>query len=274
MDTYTDFLQTKIIVSEHSGFDVDVNAISWCLMDHQTDAVQWALRLGRALVAMSFGLGKTRIQIELARLIHERTGKRFLVVCPLAVKQQFQYEDGPALGTEWTYVRTDDEIARADTPYLITNYERVRDGDIDPRKHDFAGVSLDEGSVLRSLGTKTAQIFKDVFHDVPYRFVCTATPAPNDYKELIYFAEFLDVMDHGQALTRFFKRDPQKAGHLMLMPSQEEKFWLWVASFPPFLFLPLPRVAPPEGHVEPRRESGEGRGEVNSDDIDAETEEQ
>ena len=79
---------------------------------------------------------------------------------------------------------------------------------------------------------------KKVFKNVPYRYISTATPAPNEYKELIYYAEFLGIMDHGQALTRFFKRDSNHAGHLTLMPSQEENFWMWVASWALFLSKP------------------------------------
>lgn len=205
---------------------------------HQSDAIRWAANLGKALIAMKFGLGKTRIQCELARLIHQRTQAPFLVICPLGVKTQFSEEDGPLLGMKWQYVRTDEEVQAAKTPYLITNYERVRDGDINPDKHDFAGVSLDEGSVLRHLGNKTSDVFKQVFADVPYRFVCTATPAPNEYKELIYYAEFLGVMDHGQALTRWFKRDSSQAGHLTIHPHHEKDFWMWVSSWALFLYTP------------------------------------
>jgi DNA modification methylase len=210
------------------------------LFPHQRDAVRWALSRERALLALSFGLGKTRIQISLAKALHELTGDPFLIVCPLGVKHQFAEEDGPAMGTVWDYVRTDHELraCRERTPYLITNYERVRDGNIDPRRHNLAGVCLDEGSVLRSLGSKTYQVFQDAFAETPFRFVCTATPSPNNYRELIYYAEFLCVMDKGQALTRFFKRNPDKAGDLTLMPQHEESFWLWVSSWALFLNKP------------------------------------
>jgi DNA modification methylase len=235
---YQSFLESKIELasrSDRNSFDVEIEND---LFPHQADAVRWALRIGHALIAMSFGLGKTRIQISLAKVLTERIGNPFLIVCPLGVKHQFQEEDGPALDTTWRYVRTDEEVNRADTPFLITNYERVRDGQIDPRKHKLCGVSLDEGSVLRSLGSKTYQIFQEVFRHTQYRFVCTATPSPNRYRELIYYAEFLGVMDKGQALTRWFKRNPDKAGDLTLMPQHEEAFWLWVASWALFLNKP------------------------------------
>jgi DNA modification methylase len=236
--SYRQFIEGKITVAERAGFEVDPAELHPSTMPHQRDAILWAARLGRALIAMSFGLGKTHIQIELARLIHERTGKRFLVVCPLGVKHQFAEEDGPRLGVRWLYVRTDAEIQAATSPYLITNYERVRDGDITPARHDLAGVSLDEGSVLRSLGSKTYQTFNVAFAGVPFRFIATATPAPNRYKELIHYAEFLNIMDRGQALTRWFKRDTAKAGNLTIHPHHERDFWLWVASWALFLYTP------------------------------------
>lgn len=140
-DPYLEFIKSKITVASREGFDVrDVHP---SLMPHQCDAVTWAAGLGRALIAMSFGLGKSRIQIELARQVHQHTGQPFLIVCPLGVKHQFINEDGPEMGTRWQYVRNDAEALAAGTPYLITNYERVRDGNITPAFIDtIGGVSL------------------------------------------------------------------------------------------------------------------------------------
>ncbi len=235
---YREFLESKIVVAHRDGFDVSAMDIHPECFPHQKDAIKWAAGLGRALIAMSFGLGKTRIQCELARLIHLQTGKKFMVICPLGVKHQFVNEDGPILGVNWQYCTSDDDIKNSQTPFIITNYERVRDGNITPALHDFAGVSLDEGSVLRSLGSKTYQVFIDLLKDIPYRYVATATPAPNEYKEIIHYAEFLGVMDRGQALTRWFKRDSAKAGHLTIHPIHEHDFWMWVASWALFLFTP------------------------------------
>jgi hypothetical protein len=128
MSDYEQFLRGKIQIADRTGFEVRAEELHAGNFPHQNDAIVWAAGLGRALIAMSFGLGKTRIQAELARLIHERTGQRFLVVCPLGVKHQFAEIEGPALGMVWRYVRTDAEIEACDSPYLITNYERVRDG--------------------------------------------------------------------------------------------------------------------------------------------------
>lgn len=249
---YRNFLESKIVIADRHGFDVDMEDIHPECFPHQKDAIRWAASIGRALIAMSFGLGKTRIQCELARLIHKQTGQKFLLICPLGVKHQFVFEDGPILGMSWNYCKTDEDIFNSPSPFIITNYERVRDGDITPAKHGFAGVSLDEGSVLRSLGSKTYQVFIDLLKDVPFRYVATATPAPNEYKEIIHYAEFLGVMDRGQALTRWFKRDSTKAGHLTIHPIHEHAFWDWVASWALFLFTPGDLGYSDEGYALPK----------------------
>lgn len=76
------------------------------------------------------------------------------------------------------------------------------------------------------------------FKGVPYKLVSTATPSPNKYKELIHYAGYLEVMDTGQALTRFFKRDSTKANNLTLYPHKEEEFWIWMSTWALFISLP------------------------------------
>ena len=232
--------EAKIDIHSGGGFNLTPTDLHPSLFPHQRDTVIWMLARGKALNASSFGLGKTRIALECLRQIHNRTGGKTLIVCPLGVRSQFTIEDGPAMGMHLQYVRTDAEALAVDTPYLITNYERVREGDISAAflaKH-IEAISLDEGSVLRSLGSDTQQTFEAVCRPIPYRFVCTATPSPNDYKELIYYSQFLGVMDAGQALTRWFKRDSQHAGHLTIHPHLEQEFWLWVASWALFVQKP------------------------------------
>lgn len=248
--SYKKFLESKIKLHHSAGEEITC----WPddrLFPHQRDAVTWMLKQRCALLAASFGLGKTTIQITIAKALVAYFNKPFLIVCPLGVKHQFVEEDGVRLHTDWQYVRTDDEVRAATSPYLITNYERVRDGNIDPQKHDFCGVSLDEGSVIRSLGSKTVEVFRSVFATFLYRFVCTATPSPNNYRELIYYADFLGVMDKSQALTRWFKRNPDKVGDLTLMPQHEESFWMWVASWALFLNKPSDLSYSDEGYSLP-----------------------
>lgn len=140
------------------------------------------------------------------------------------------------LGIATRFIRTDAEIDPAFEGIHLTNYESIRDGRLDPNA--FTAVSLDEASVLRSFGSKTYQTFLTLFERVRFRFVATATPSPNRFKELIHYAGFLGIMDTGQALTRWFKRDSTKANNLTLYPHKEREFWLWVASWALFLQRP------------------------------------
>lgn len=248
---YQEFLKNKVQLSTGGGLDaLDLHP---SLFPHQRDAVRWALARGKGLIAASFGMGKTRMQIELLRQVHRITGKSVLVICPLGVRQQFIYEDGPAMGCAFRYVRNDDEAQDADTPFLITNYERVRDGNLTQGfiNEYIGGVCLDEGAILGNLGTETQIQFNIVLADIPYRWVATATPAPNDYRQLIYFGDFLNAMDAGQALTRWFGRNPDEAGDLQLLPHMEQEFWLWVASFALFLDKPSDLGYSDDGYIMP-----------------------
>lgn len=235
--TYREFLESKINLATDSGFVVDRLKINPALKPHQSDAVAWALKGGRRALFEAFGLGKTVQEIEFCHLAAEHTGGRALIVLPLGVKQEFTRDAVELLGYEKPeYCRTMEEVKACDSQIVLTNYERVRDGDIDPAY--FVATSLDEASVLRSFGSKTYQTFLDKFKNVPYKLVATATPSPNKYKELIHYAGYLEVMDTGQALTRFFQRDSTKANNLTLYPNMEDEFWLWVSSWALFVTKP------------------------------------
>lgn len=250
--TYAQFLACKIDVAPLVGLDVQASQLSPALKYHQRDSVLWALRGGRRALFEAFGLGKTVMQLEWARIVAEMTGGQVLIVAPLNVRREF-YDDATHILHQQPpiYVKTQDEAdaIKARVPVVITNYERVRDGDIDPRR--FAGVTLDEAATLRSFGSKTYQVFLDKFKGVRYKLVNTATPSPNRYKELIHYAGFLEIMDTGQALTRWFKRDSTKANNLTLYPGREREFWIWCASWGLFLQKPSDLGYSDEGYSLP-----------------------
>ena len=236
-ESYMDFLKSKMVIAPKSGIPINREEISDVLKPHQRDAVYWAVVGGRRALFEAFGLGKTIQQLEWCRLIHKHKGGKMLIVCPLGVKQEFMHDARELLKMqEPVYVRNMEEVEATENWLVITNYERVRDGDIDP--HYFAGTSLDEASVLRSFGSKTYQTFLAKFQGVPFKLVSTATPSPNKYKELIHYAGYLEVMDTGQALTRFFKRDSTKANNLTLYPHKEKEFWLWLSTWSLFIQKP------------------------------------
>lgn len=236
---YETFLAGKVRFRHEHGFALDAADVHPMAMAHQRDMVTWAARKGRAALFASYGLGKTLVQLELMRAVLRQAGPeaRALIVCPLGVRQEFRH-DADMLGYEGplapTFVRRSDEVTG---PGLyLTNYESVRDGKLDPTL--FAAISLDEAAILRSYGSKTFQTFLGLCESVPYRFVATATPSPNRYKELIHYAAFLGVMDSGQALTRFFQRDSEQANNLTLYPHMEAEFFAWLHSWALFLQSP------------------------------------
>lgn len=235
--TYKEFLESKIELATDRGFVIEPEKVNKILKPHQRDAVIWALKGGRRALFESFGLGKTVQEIEFCHLAAEQCGARALIVLPLGVKQEFTRDAVDVLGYEKPeYCRTMEEVEKSTSQIVLTNYERVRDGDIRPEY--FCATSLDEASVLRSFGSKTYQTFLDKFKNVPYKLVATATPSPNKYKELIHYAGYLEVMDTGQALTRFFQRDSTKANNLKLYPNMEDEFWMWVSSWALFITKP------------------------------------
>ncbi|MEA5016140.1 MAG: DNA methyltransferase [Candidatus Limiplasma sp.] len=246
MMTYQEFLESKIQTAPLTGFEVDPSEVNPALKPHQRDGVVWAARGGCRALFEHFGLGKTIQQLEWCRLVLEREdaakpgeAHMALIVLPLGVRREFIRDAELVLGWDEPpfYVRTMAEVRERACLYaaggygniLMTNYERVRDGDIEPSF--FTAVSLDEASVLRSFGSKTYQTFLPKFRDVSYKLVSTATPSPNRYKELIHYAGYLGVMDTGQALTRFFQRDSKKANNLTLYPHKEQEFWLWLSTW-------------------------------------------
>ena len=250
-DAYLDFLRRKISMAHFAGFDVPLEAMHEKLFPHQRCIVQWAVKGGNRAIFASFGLGKSVMQCEWVRQISLQVPDGpMLIVCPLGVRQEL-IRDAAMLGLELRFIRTSAEMT-PEHRFYITNYESVRDGKLNPR--GFIAVSLDESDVLRSYGSKTYQEFLPLFEGVLFKLVNTATPSPNRFKELIHYAGFLGVMDTGQALTRFFQRDSEKAGNLTLYPHKEQEFWLWVSSWAVFVQKPSDLWFSDDGYVLPEIE--------------------
>lgn len=253
MISYEEFLKNKMAISHQSGLTISDDDINPSLYPHVRDTVKWAIAGGRRAIFSSFGMQKTVTQLEILRIIIKKEGGKGLIVCPKRVVPEFVSQGKKHLGMDVKYVRTMQEVEACETDIMITNYERVRDGAVGVRIDPdyFKVTSLDEASVLRGYGTKTYQEFLPLFQNVKYRFVATATPSPNRYKELIHYAGYLGVMDTGQALTRFFKRDSTKANNLTLYESKEPEFWLWVSTWALVLTKPSDLGYPDNGYELP-----------------------
>ena len=245
--SYDRFVEDKIVTVPFDGFEIDPREINPMLKPHQRDIVVWALRGGRRAIFAAFGLGKTFMQLEILRLIRKyQSDKPVLNVLPLGVRTDF-FADAQALNIPLRFVNRGSEVDL--DAILISNYEPIRDGKLDPKV--FGAASLDEADCLRSYGSETFQTFLPLFRDVPLRFVATATPSPNRYKELIHYAAYLGIMDSGQALTRFFQRNSEKAGDLTLYPHKVDEFWLWVHSWAIFIQRPSDLGYSDEGYELP-----------------------
>lgn len=255
VEDYQSFLEAKTPLAQPAGLPCSIDDVPTHLRTgeeikpHQRAIIKWAVEGGRRALFEAFGLGKSIQQLLICDIILDKVEQARiaagepcrpimgLIVAPLGVRREF-VADAAKLGLPLHFVKSDFEIDQFQDycGLYLTNYESVRDGKIDVSR--FTVCSLDEASVLRSYGSKTFQEFLPIFEAVPYRFVATATPSPNRYKELIHYAGFLGVMDTGQALTRFFQRNSEKANDLNLYPHKEDEFWLWVNSWAVFLQRP------------------------------------
>jgi len=232
---YLEFLLRKIPMAKFDGYEIEDRDIHRLLKPHQRACVKWAVKGGNRALFESFGLGKSLQQLEIVRITKGIAGGSGLIVCPLGVRQEFK-RDGSMIGVETRFLRRTEEFDPEFPGVWLTNYESIRDGKLDIAM--FSVCSLDEASVLRSYGSKTFQEFLPMFKAVKHKFVATATPSPNRYKELIHYSGFLGIMDSGQALTRFFQRDSTQANNLTLYPHKEKEFWIWLNSWAIFLQRP------------------------------------
>ena len=225
--TYSEFLAGKRRVVSDAGRVVDPGSLHPSLFGFQRDLTLWALRKARAAIFADTGLGKTRMQVEWARL----TGERALILAPLAVAQQ-TIREAAEMGIEVVYARHQDEAADGIT---ITNYERLER--FDPAA--FGAVVLDESSILKAFSGATKKLLVEMFAATPWRLCCTATPAPNDIEELCNHADFLGWMKPSEMRSTFFIADSR--GEFMryrLKRHAREAFYRWLASWAMAVRLP------------------------------------
>lgn len=214
---YQEFLDSKRITVEATGIDVaDINP---ALFPFQGDITRWALKKGKAAIFAGTGLGKTAMQLSYA----DNIPGDVLILAPLAVSQQ-TVREGAKFGITVTYCRSQEDVRPG---INITNYEMLHKFKLD----HFAGVVLDESSILKSFDGKMRNMIIESFANTPYKLACTATPAPNDHMELGNHAEFLGVMTRTEMLSMFFVHDGGDTSKWRLKGHAVQKFWEWVASW-------------------------------------------
>lgn len=231
---YHEFLKSKSQDGNNYGFPACF--VPEFLFDFQKHLVEWALLKGRAAIFADCGLGKTPIQLVWAENIVRKTRGNVLIVAPLAVSSQTTRE-GEKFGIQ--VKRSTD--GKPHNGITITNYERLHYFSPD----DFQGVVCDESSCLKNFDGIRKGIITEFLRTRPYRLLCTATAAPNDYIELGTTSEALGELGFMDMLGRFFKNDqnslhPTSQRHEKGMLTQnkwrfkkhaELPFWRWVGSW-------------------------------------------
>ncbi len=220
---YKEFIESKKIQPVISGFDVDENNLNKNLFDFQRAIVKWALKRGRSAIFADTGLGKTLMQSSWADHVCKHTGGDVLIFAPLCVATQ-TVSEGEKFGISINYCRHQDGIKPG---INIANYEMMDSFDLS----SFAGVVLDESSIIKNRDGKTRNAIIERCQSVPYRLSCTATPSPNDFMELGNQVEFLGIMTMTEMLAMYFVNDAGDTGTWILKGHGKAKFWEWMATW-------------------------------------------
>lgn len=254
---YEDFLAGKQHIPPSCGFEVDKPAMNIHMFEWQKDITRWALRKGRAALFEECGNGKTIQQLEFADQVAKREGMPVLIVAPLTVGAQTMRE-AQKFGYSAAICRTQADVIPG---INITNYEMLQHFD----GRSFAGVVLDESSILKNYTGKMRNQIIEMFKDTPYRLSCTATPSPNDYMELGNQVEFLGIMSRTEMLVTYFIHDGSDTSKWRLKGHAEDRFWEWVSTWAVVLTCPGDLGYPNDGYILPSLNMTEHIVEVKSD---------
>ena len=230
---YNDFINSKSQLDFNNGFEPIF--MPDYLFDFQKGLVEWATLKGRAAILADCGLGKTPMQLVWAENIIRKTNGNVLIVTPLSVGHQTVRE-----AEKFGIKAERSNNGKAFKGITITNYERLHLFD----DNDFVGVVCDESSILKNFNGARKKIVTEFMKKKPYRLLCTATAAPNDYIELGTSSEALGVMGYIDMLGRFFKNTQsncalktqyrQRGDHMpqwMFKKHAEQPFWKWICSW-------------------------------------------
>jgi len=224
---YLDFINNK----KHSigDFGFSANFIPDCAFDFQKFVIEKAIRKGRTALFLDTGLGKTLVQLSIAKNIVNHTNKKVLILTPLAVGHQFIKEAKDRDITDDIEMSKDGKHTKK---IVVCNYERLHYFD----EKDFECVILDESSILKNFDGKIKNSITLFIKKIPYRFLSTATPSPNDFIELGTSSEALGYMGYMDMLGKFFKNNQNSVDSnnrnigekFYLKPHAEKSFFAWV----------------------------------------------
>lgn len=224
---YLEFIKSKTHSTGEFGFDPKFYPD--CAFDFQKYIIDRAVRKGRMAIFADTGLGKTLIQLAIARNIIEHTNKKVLILTPLAVGFQFVQEcKKHGISDDIEQIESGDHSSKI----VVCNYERLHY--LDP--NDFICVMCDESSILKNSKGKTKNQIVSFMRKMPYRYLSTATPSPNDFIELGTSSEALGYMGYMDMLSKFFKNNQNTSDSnaknigekFYLKPHAERDFFAWV----------------------------------------------
>lgn len=219
--TYKEFLAKKIKSIDETGFDIQDEMLNNNLFPFQRYIVKTALKKGRYAIFADCGLGKTLMQLEWANQVNKNTNKPVLILAPLAVSGQ-TISEGDKFGIDISKAKESNNQG-----IVITNYEQIDNIDCT----EFAGVVLDESSILKNFEGETKKKIIDSFYHTKYKLACTATPSPNDPMELGNHAEFLNIMSRNEMLAMYFVHDGGETSKWRLKGHAVKTFYSFVPSW-------------------------------------------
>ncbi|NKJ03114.1 helicase-related protein [Rhizobium sp. SG741] len=221
--TYADLLARKSADAPLRGLS-NIPSLHSDMFPYQRDVTEFLLGVGGGAAFLDTGLGKSFVALEWARVVAEHAGKPILMLAPLAVAPQHVREAKKFGYDDARVVRDRSEIGPG---INVTNYAKLEH--FDPS--DFAGVVLDESSIIKNFTGQTTRKMMAMWNATPFRLACTATPAPNDHMELGQHSQFLGVMNSNEMLTRWFIADQNNMGRYRLKGHAVKPYWNWVASW-------------------------------------------
>ena len=217
---YEQILERKKRRAQLTGFNV--TELHTSLFGFQRHIVTQALEAGKYAIFADCGLGKTFMQLEWAQRVVNHTGESVLILCPLAVSGQ-TIQEGDRFGY---HVSRNINDSKSMAGIYILNYEQLENIETD----HFAGVVLDESSILKNFTGKYKRLIIDSFAKTKYKLACTATPSPNDLNEIGNHSEFLNVLDAQDMRAKWFVRD-EGMNNYRLKGHAKKDFYNWISSW-------------------------------------------
>lgn len=179
---------------------------------YQKVGISFLVEQERGIIGDEMGLGKTLQALGAAYyLYHEGKIKKALIICPSAVKYQWleeieKFTEFSAMvvdGTKKKQAKIIEDWRVNDEPFLLVNYELVRNNIEAYETLPFDCVVLDEAHRIKNRESLITQAIKRL--DAKYRFALTGTPMQNKPEEAFALMSWINPDVFG-GITNFRKK--------------------------------------------------------------------